>query len=90
MGNNVTQIFKVTTQGDCEGRSTKVLGYATGNVALIERYFDKQKTYSLSIEPVNLINVTIEEVEKKEALEKCQKELKLQLEQVEKSLKGYK
>lgn len=54
----MTQIYKVTTEGDCEGRTTETLGYATGDPKLIEEYYQERKMYSIKLEPINIIQVT--------------------------------
>jgi hypothetical protein len=55
--------WHVTTEGDCEGKSTKDLGIHTGHVADIARVLGNHCFYSLQFEQV-LISETVPEPEK--------------------------
>ena len=78
--------YKVTTEGDCEGRTTKILGYATGNPADIKEYYDDQKQYEIRLEAITIVSITDKSaIRKRELLEEKQKlearlaEIKMQL-----------
>jgi len=45
-------VWKVTTEGDCEGRSTKTIGVFEGHVVDIALQLSKQTCYSLMFSPV--------------------------------------
>ena len=45
-------IWHVTTEGDCEGRTTKDLGFHVGEVAAIASNLSRQSCYRLSFEEV--------------------------------------
>ena len=45
-------VWKVTTEGDCEGRSTKTIGVFEGHVVDIALQLSKQSYYSLMFSPV--------------------------------------
>lgn len=76
---NYETIYHVTTEGDCEGRTTATLGYATGAVAHIEDFYADQKTYKLTITPIKVLKVKIDSAkERRDLLEqrdKLQKEI---------------
>lgn len=76
-------IYKVTTEGDCEGRSIRTLGYCTGDIRDIEAYFKNEKAYSLSIEPI-----TVKHIDKQVAANKAQ--LIERKRQIEKELENIK
>lgn len=62
MGN----LYKVTTEGDCEGKSTKKLGIWEGTVSDIAFQLANKMYYSLNIEPVTInkpSKITKEKVE---------------------------
>jgi hypothetical protein len=61
-------IYKVTTEGDCEGRTTSTLGYCTGNTWDIEAYFDDKKTYNIHLEKIEVKHITKESAEEKQRL----------------------
>ncbi len=63
-----TTIYKITTEGDCEGRSTKTLGYATGEPRDIRAYFDKQKEYNLDLEKIKIRHISPKMVLSEKAL----------------------
>ena len=52
------KIYKVTTEGDCEGRSTRTLGYCTGNPSDIKNYFDDIKTYEIRLEELKVVHIS--------------------------------
>lgn len=63
-----SQIYKVTTEGDCEGRSTKVLGYATGCPEDIMVFYDDQKEYNIHVEKIKIVHVNPKAVKEKRDL----------------------
>lgn len=69
------KIYKVTTEGDCEGRSTKTLGYATGIEIDILNYFDDKKEHSISLYEIFVLHITHDSVKERNALIKEKKEL---------------
>ncbi len=78
--------YKVTTKGDCEGRTTRIIGYATGNPTDIKEYYDDQKEYEIRLEAITVVSVTDKStVRKRELIEEKQKlearlaEIKMQL-----------
>ena len=81
------QIYKVTTEGDCEGRTTKILGYARGNPNDIKLYYDNKKCYSVSTDLIDIINITPDTVREISNLTSRQKQLKAELAEIEKKLK---
>lgn len=46
-------LWKVTTEGDCEGRSTKNLGIHRGHIADIAHRLGGHNMYSLNFQPAN-------------------------------------
>lgn len=52
--------WKVTTEGDCEGRSTKQLGTFYGHVADIAAHLHNKAFYDLTFTPVEPENIKIE------------------------------
>ena len=55
---NKQVVYKVTTCGDIEGKTSATLGYATGKIEDIEQFFKGSKIYKLWIEPIKVIKVT--------------------------------
>lgn len=49
-------IWQVTTEGDCEGRSTKTLGYFKGGVDEIAMHLANQCYYTLSFSKIEVKN----------------------------------
>ncbi len=83
------QVYKVTTEGDIEGKTTATLGYATGNLEDIKRFFEKSKTYSLSIEPIKVVHVTPDLITRVEEKKREYRELKKELEGLEKEVDAW-
>jgi hypothetical protein len=71
------KIYKVTTEGDCEGRSTSTLGYCTGNPSDIKAYFNDRKTYEIRLEELKVVHISptsaserVDLIKKKQQLQK--------------------
>lgn len=75
-------IYKVTTEGDVEGRTTRTLGYVTGKRDDIFAYFDDKKAYSISIEPIKVIPILPTSVNEKKLLLQRKKELESELKRI--------
>lgn len=54
--------YKISTEGDCEGRTRSTLGYATGDVEDIRIYYDDRKYYNLYVDEISVFNVKPESV----------------------------
>lgn len=81
------KIYKVTTEGDCEGRTTKLLGYAVGNIIDIKEYYQNLKTYDLRVEEITVQNITPESARKKKELIKEKEELEIRLKSINTKLR---
>ena len=81
------KIYKVTTEGDCEGRSRRTLGYVSGSMNDIKDYFDDSKTYSLFIEEIKVLHITSDSASEKLKLIQRKKELESELESIKDKLK---
>ena len=55
-------IYRVTTEGDVEGRTTKTLGYCTGNPEDIKAYFNDRKAYEIKLTPITTEHITLQMV----------------------------
>ena len=62
------QIYRVTTEGDCEGRSTKEIAYAKGEQKDILRFYDSKKMYEIYLEEITVKNITPEMAETKDEI----------------------
>lgn len=51
-------IYKVTTEGDVEGRTTETIGYASGHPSDIKAFYDSKKCYSINLEEINIVEIT--------------------------------
>lgn len=80
------KIYQVTTEGDCEGRSTRTLGFASGEQNDIMRYFDDQKYYDIRLHEITIIDVTKDSVVEKKKLIDRKKELEEELSRIKKRL----
>lgn len=85
------QVYKVTTEGDCEGRSTHTIAYARGDPEDIIVHYDKMKMYRIDLTPITIHDVTPESVKKTRDLFDEKKDLEKRLEEIQKSLekKGF-
>ena len=81
------KIYVVRTEGDEEGKSTQVLGYATGALEGIKKYFDDRKYYSLSLTEEELVSVTPEAIREREEQLERQEQLRAELSGLEKKLR---
>lgn len=73
------KIYRVTTEGDCEGRSIKTLGYATGTVQDIITFFDDKREYSINCDEIVVVHITNESLQKKKALMREKKDIEERL-----------
>ena len=55
--NNKKELWKVTTQGDCEGNGTRYLGIFKGSIPNIAKYLSDKVVLSLDFEPVIIKNI---------------------------------
>lgn len=79
-------IYRVTTEGDVEGRTVKTLGYCTGNQRDIIDYYDDKKCYELKLTPITVEAITPQLVsERKSDLERM-RNLTAELERLKKRL----
>ena len=83
-------IYKVTTEGDCEGRSTKTLGYCRGEKDDILKYYNDRKYYTLKVEEITIVNITSKSTLERQNLIARQKELEKELEEIKKKTNLYK
>ena len=81
-----SHIYQVTTEGDCEGRSTKVLGYATGSPEDIKVFYDDRKEYNIKVAKIQLVHVNPETVREKRTLLEERTTLRKRLGELEKIL----
>ena len=54
------KIYRVTTEGDCEGKSTREIAYAKGNQKDILRFYDSEKMYGIYLQEIFIKNITPE------------------------------
>lgn len=76
------KIYKVTTEGDCEGRSIRTLGYCTGDPADIQKYYEDQKTYQIYIDELKILQITPDMVDQKQDLLKRKTEIEKELQSI--------
>lgn len=83
-GSGYEHIYKVTTEGDSEGRTTRFIAYATGKLDDVLAYFDKDKTYDIHAERVEpIIVVTSDMVSKRNELYRKRDEINKQIAELE-------
>lgn len=75
-------IYKVTTEGDVEGKSTRILGYAAGTETDIRNFYEDKKAYTLIIESITILNITSESVNEKKELIAEKKKLEARLQTI--------
>jgi hypothetical protein len=80
-------IYKVSTEGDCEGRSRKTIAYAMGDQEVIKSFYDKEKNFTLYLEEIKVHVITPESIAIREALIERKKELEMELENIKNRLK---
>ncbi len=78
------QIYKVTTEGDCEGRTTSTLGYAKGDPTDIKVFYDHKKVYEILVEPITVVKVTPKSVIEKRTLLEERVKIQERLAEIEK------
>ena len=76
------KIYKVTTQGDCEGKTTNIIAYASGRRDVIMEYYDDQKVYDISLEEITVTNITPHSAAEKRNLLCRKRELEEELERI--------
>lgn len=67
-GDIIMKAYKLTTEGDCEGRSTKELGIFIGTPEQIVQYAQDnniKKYYQYALTPIDIIDVTNVTTDKK-------------------------
>lgn len=82
----MVQTYKVTTEGDVEGRSTKTLGYATGNPTDIQKFYEDRMYYSIKVEPITIEVITPQAVMDRITLLKRERDLEDELKRVKSQL----
>ena len=75
-------VYKVITEGDCEGKSLTVIGYARGNKRDIETYFEKEKEYTIILRPIKIHDVNPETIKEKKDLLEERKNLEQRLKEI--------
>ena len=81
-------IYRVTTEGDCEGKSIRLLAYATGDPTDIREYFDNEKMYAISTSEIKVVHISKESVINKNLLYQRKKEIEKELELINNNLKN--
>ncbi|MBI4147216.1 hypothetical protein HY494_01035 [Candidatus Woesearchaeota archaeon] len=82
----ILQMYKVTTEGDEEGRSTSTLGYAIGCPDVIKAFYDDQKLYRIRIMEISVIRINRESLKEKRDLQEEESNLRKRLGELEKIL----
>ncbi len=83
---NPNQTYRVTTEGDCEGRSIRTIAYARGDPKDIKAYYDKEKVYTIELTPITIHDVTPESVKETRNLFDEKKDLEARLGEIKESL----
>lgn len=83
---NSEQAYVVFTEGDCEGKSMKTLGYARGDPEDIKIHYDRMKTYEILLRPIEIIDITPESVRETRDLVEEKSDLEERLAQVKRDL----
>lgn len=65
---DTTQVYQVATEGDCEGRFMKTLGYATGYPDDIKAFYNDQRMYRIQLTPIQVTPINPEMVREKRVL----------------------
>lgn len=76
------KIYKVTTEGDIEGRTTKTLGYAQGDRQSIIDYYSPKKYYQIYLEEISIENITCEMAEESKKLLEEKQSLERRLKEI--------
>ncbi len=80
------KIYKVTTEGDCEGKSIRTLAYCTGHPGDIRDYYQDQKAYDIYIDAIEVKHITHSDVTKKSDLIERKKQLEAELAYINKTI----
>lgn len=80
------KIYKVTTEGDQEGKTTKLLGFCTGNIEDIKMFFNNEKYYSIYVDEVNVKHISKDMGIDRANLHKRKLDLEKELDNVKKQL----
>lgn len=81
------KIFKVTTEGDCEGKTIRILGYCTGHPGDIRDYYMNDKAYEISVELIEVKHISPADVTKKADLLQRKQQLETELAYINKVVK---
>lgn len=73
------KIYEVTTEGDVEGKTTKYLGYCTGDIDDIKNFYNDKKTYEIHCKEIRPKHITKEMVDNKKELIKRKHEIECEL-----------
>lgn len=76
------KIYKVTTEGDCEGKTNKILGYCTGEISDIKAFYDDRKYYTISVDEIEIEKITPQSKIERQNLVSRKKELEDELERI--------
>ncbi len=82
------KIYVVTTEGDEEGKTTHVLGYATGKPEHIRAFYDPHKTSSVALHEVAVLDITPESILARRGLEGQKHNLEEKLHRIEHELRA--
>lgn len=85
---NSPHIYVITTEGDEEGRTQRVLGYATGKPEHIRAYYDDQKMYKLELREAAVLDIIPETVLAKKGLTGQKIDLEQKLHRIERELRA--
>lgn len=81
-------IYRVTTEGDCEGRTTREIGYAKGHPSDIKKYYDNYKVYEIYLKEIVVKNITPEMVQTENEIKEKIKKLDYEKEKLKSQLKN--
>jgi hypothetical protein len=81
------EIYVVTTEGDCEGRTTRTIGYATGDPEDIKAYYEPQKMYEIKLEKAKVMQINPQAVQTRRNLLDEKRDLEEKQADLEKRLK---
>jgi len=87
MENIQGKIYRVYTEDDVEGRTTRTLGYCSGKQLDIIAYFEDKKYYSIHLDEVEVKYISAQMVDDKIRLLKKQSDLEAELESIKRKLK---
>lgn len=73
------KIYKVTTENDCEGKTSRTLAYASGHKDDIIAYYDDQKYYDIRLEEITVTKITTQIASEKLRLLARKRELEEEL-----------